>query len=845
MNVKKILLRMGMLFAVFLFVIAAVFFLQEGETDVNITLMKDATLPVIYMSYGEEQFNCLYGYVGEMDSSSIRDTLTPLEPSRNLKIYIQNHGQKITGITYEVRSLDQERLIEKTTVTDFKTVSNREGSITEAVFPIENLIEEDSEYQLTINLATETEPSIRYYTRIYHGMDQVLEKISFVTEFSEKTFDKTEAESLIPYLESGSQGDNTNFAKVNIYSSFNQIAWGNLNPERVSDSQISVKEVNGDITSMQLDYRVKFQNMYGTEECYNVTEFFRTRYTETRTYLLSYERTMEQIFQPVSENISGSRINLGISSDMDVDMKTDSEGKIVCFVKERELWAYDYSSNEMKSIFSFSDKNTDDGRLLLDQHQIKIIEVDKDGNMFFVVYGYMNRGANEGNVGIALYKYTKDINIAEELLFIPYGKSYQYLEQSLGSLFYISEGTSFYFLLEGSLYSVDLKSLEYVEIVSGLKEDCYVTNEKGNILAWQVENELYDSMQIKEIQLDTNREFVISAGTGERIRVIGFIEDDLVYGTAKPEDIYTTVNGRTEFYMSSLYIVDSNNQKAGTYQKENYYFTEAVIDENMITLERYTKNAERSFAPAQEDYITNNTASVGNKLTLSMIATDLKKKELGINLATSVSGSGLKNDVTKEVVTVEGRNLLLEDLSRVPFSYYVYGRGRLLEAENDITGAIALADEEAGVVVDSKGNYIWKRGNQNSTKTLNTVSVVPAEENTIAAALNGMLKYAGAAVDSEELLAEGMSIMEIVDTALVGRGLNLTGCSLRQVLYFVNAGNPVMAKTEAGHYVLVVGYDMYNAVLLDCRTNSTYKIGLEDGTEMFQRAGNEFLSYFS
>ena len=40
---------------------------------------------------------------------------------------------------------------------------------------------------------------------------------------------------------------------------------------------------------------------------------------------------------------------------------------------------------------------------LYDQHAIKIISMDKDGNTTFAVYGYMNRGEHEGEVGAAIY----------------------------------------------------------------------------------------------------------------------------------------------------------------------------------------------------------------------------------------------------------------------------------------------------------------------------------------------------------------------------------------------------------------------------------------------------------
>ena len=82
--------------------------------------------------------------------------------------------------------------------------------------------------------------------------------------------------------------------------------------------------------------------------------------------------------------------------------------------------------------------------------------------------------------------------------------------------------------------------------------------------------------------------------------------------------------------------------------------------------------------------------------------------------------------------------------------------------------------------------------------------------------------------------------MEILNEQTEKGGLDLTGCSLRQVLYFVQTNRAVLGKLR-GEYVLIVGYDPYNAVILDPLTNETYRIGLSDGTIAFEESGNEFI----
>lgn len=838
---KKIVTRIGFMVFIFVLVAGGIFLYQNQKPETDRIQMKEATLPVIYMDYDGISLNCLHGYIGEMDVSSMRDSLTPIKEDRTLVLQIENYENNITKIVYEVRTLDQERLIEKTQVEKEDWVKEKDGI--KVNLQLENLIEPDTEYSFTIRLYTTKQDSISYYTRIISGIDHVKEKVTFITDFCQKTFDKEEAESLIPYLESNAQSDNTNYGKVDIHSSFAQITWGDLSPEKMIEPIPTIKEINGDITSVELSYQVKVKNMYGTEEYCNITEFYRTNYTETRTYLLTYERTMNQLFRSVSENVSASRINLGITPDTAIESMMTEKGEVICFVKERELWAYHAKENEMKCIFSFSEKKENGAWDAWDQHDIKIVQIEEKGNIYFTVFGYMNRGIHEGRVGIALYHYIAEQNMIQEVLFIPYQKSFSYLKKNLGDLFYINNSDNFYFLLEGEVFAVDLASLEYILIVSDLKEDCYVINKKGNILAWQMENDIYQSRRIKEIQLDTNKEFIISAKEGERIRVVGFMENDFVYGTAKEEDIYTTIEGNIECYMSDLTIVDTNSREVGNYQKDTYYFTEASITENIITLTRFQKDENGNFVSTEQDIITNNTAATQKELTLSFIATELKKKELGLNFTTNVGTGSYHTTYTQEVVYVDKKELELIELEGNTYLYYIYGKGKMLDAGNKITEAIQIADEVAGVVIDDTGRYVWIRGGQKNQATLSNISIIPSEENTIANALNGMLKYAGVTIDAAELLNSGKTSMEILNTALEDRGIDLTGCTLKQILYFISEGRPVLARLENNEYVLIIGYDSYNAILLNCRTNEPYKVGLEDGTALFQAAGNRFLSY--
>lgn len=106
---------------------------------------------------------------------------------------------------------------------------------------------------------------------------------------------------------------------------------------------------------------------------------------------------------------------LGIRAE-DVDYKTNEAGNIVTFVQEGELWCYNVQENTLSKVFSFLGYEGVDTRENYGEHEIKTVRIDEAGSVDYIVYGYMNRGIHEGQVGIAIYHYDSVANTNEELV---------------------------------------------------------------------------------------------------------------------------------------------------------------------------------------------------------------------------------------------------------------------------------------------------------------------------------------------------------------------------------------------------------------------------------------------
>ena len=201
-----------------------------------------------------------------------------------------------------------------------------------------------------------------------------------------------------------------------------------------------------------------------------------------------------------------------------------------------------------------------------DHHDTRILSVEDDGDMDFLVYGYMNRGNHEGENGIAGYHYTASENALEERYFIPYSGSYEQLEADLDRLTCQTAGGMLYLYVDHAIYGIDMNSRENMVVADSLAEGTFAVSSDKKRIAWQ-EGTIYESGVLHLMDLETGENREIRAGDGEYVRTLGFVGRDLVYGMARADDIWL-VNGRTEnLPMYSIRIINDQMQEETSYEK--------------------------------------------------------------------------------------------------------------------------------------------------------------------------------------------------------------------------------------------------------------------------------------
>lgn len=837
-GMKKTIIKLSVFiltFIISLIVISKV--MNQGNNNLT-TEMSPAQLPVITMVTDGIAYNQLHGYKEAMDVAFQRDCVTYLGSGREVVFRVDSYGASIDEISIEVRSRDGGRLIENSPV---KELTMKSGQI-EARITLKDLIEPEEEYALVILLRT-GEETVRYYTRIISS-DSLYgaEKLNFVMDFHNKLYDKESARELTKYLESNSQGDNSSYHKVNIHSSFQQITWGELNVTEVTVPVIRMAELTGQTASILLDYIVSTTEER-TTTYYTVEEYYRVRYTTDRMYLLDYERTMTQIPNVEGAMYANDKILLGIV-DENVMFRESEDGNIILFEVAKRLFSYNVTTNKLTVLFSFYDQNNADSRTLYQNHGIKLLDVDEGGNVRFAVYGYMNRGRHEGELGIQIYYYDSTLNTVEEAVYIPSSKSYAILKEEMDQLLYLNRENELYIFLENIVYGVSLNEKTYERIVEIDQDNSMQVSDNHKILVWQMGEDIYHSDTLVVKNLNNKKEQKIQADSGEAIMPLGFMGEDVIYGVARNEDIETDNTGRIFYPMYKVCISNTDGDLLKEYSQENIYVTGCSVENNQITLEQVRRISEESYEEAEQGHITNNLEKTEGKNQLITAVTERYKKFMEIQTTRTIDNKSIKILTPKEVVFEGGRELDLEPQITTA-RYYVYGPYGVEGIFNAPSRAVELASAISGVAVGGKGEIVWRKGTRSVRNQIMAIKEPEMSEgqSSLAVCLDTILKYEGMVRDSQSLLNQGRTAVDILEESLENvQMLDLTGCSLDAVLYYVSQDIPVLATLKNGEAVLLVGYNELQIGIMDPVTG-LYKKGINDTAEWFEENGNCFITF--
>ena len=109
---KKIAIKIGVLSAVFVLTVFLTALLMNSESTDNIGELDEPVLPVVMAEIDGNLVNPMFGYRQQMQVDFCRESLTPVDTTRKVKIAVKPFDQKIQSLSYEIRTSDGSEILE-------------------------------------------------------------------------------------------------------------------------------------------------------------------------------------------------------------------------------------------------------------------------------------------------------------------------------------------------------------------------------------------------------------------------------------------------------------------------------------------------------------------------------------------------------------------------------------------------------------------------------------------------------------------------------------------------------------------------------------------------------------
>lgn len=850
----KVLYRI--LVPIFVFGLAIFYFgsnMQETvfHADKELIEMQNMTLPVVTMLSDGEQMNLMHGYCSNLDVMLMRENITPVTESKTLEIVIDENAYNIKKVNYEIYETVQGAKVEEGSVISLDKRETEDGSGEErkvAKIHLTAEYAENAEYVARLTLISNESKRIYYYTRIkVYNKSNLREKIEFAKMFHSSLLDKGLADSVKRYLETEKGVDETDFSKANIHNSLDFLSYGELAPSVLFEAVPTVTEYTKDMASVMLESYVQIQSETA-EEVYRVIENLRFRYTSTRTYLYNYERTMEAVFDVNNTSLAKSEFKLGITAQTTPNALTNADHTRIAFVENDSLYVYTAADNLLTTAFSFREETTDYIRDCYDKHGIRILDVDTEGAVDFLVYGYMNRGEYEGRVGMILYTYHPFDQSIEERAYFPMNTTYDILKETLGDFAYCNPEEIFYFHIYDTIYTYNLVTGELKVLAEQVSENRMVYSPEKKMIAWQSEAEYGHSDTVHLYDLDAGIMSEIKAENDRIIGLLGLIDTNLVVGKTSIGNVDVAENGVVTAAYDTVEIVDFEGNSYKNYHRDGYYIVSVKTEDNVITLERVVPSTSGSnrFVAAESDHILNQQKTQKQIIGISTRVTERMKKERYLSLPSSVTIAEIpKTEGTMNTVITKNVTVRVNTPEYFRDFYITYAYGNIKTLEKEPGRAIGQADELTGSVIDSSGRVIWSRSAKANSSELKGIKAVTTSNagSSLKACVKMLLAYRS--VDAEIISnyrKEEQLLTVWLQSCLNANVLSLTETDLDEALYFVYKGNPLIAVDSSGEALLISGYDSNSVTAIFPETGKERKISRSEMTRRLGKSGFYYIA---
>ena len=808
--------------------------------------MPNPSYPVLEIGNEISDYNLMMGYRDNIDRSLVRNQVTALDSSKEVHLKLHQYGHDITAIQYVLYQKSPDDPLEKGTLN--KLTDEEDGDIREGTITLTSNLKEGASYYLQMAARLDDDTKIYYYTKIQSAVGyHVEEYFSFAKEFHENLFNEVEGmEANAIFLEPLENSTDNSLELVTINSSVDAVFVGSMEVSEETQPRMRLREINDTYAVVEVDSLLSSQIRSGVIQYYDMKETFKVRYTAERIYLLDYRRTMDARYNHEIIDSSENTISLGIQAQENVDYMSSAEGKKVAFAVQGQLWYYNYQSSDVSRVYSFSSENTGDLRNDPSDHGIKILKFNDDGNMTYLAYGYINRGAHEGQNGIQIMSYDAKSNSSTEIAFLSTSVPYETMRGDVEKFVYLNKNNVFYCILDGDLHQVDLKEKTDKILTSRLVEENLTASVDQSLIAVEASRNVAKNREINLYNLESGKKITFRCKKSQRIRSVGFLTNDFIYGVASADNVARNNGGTVTFPMARLEIKDPSGNQVKTYRKKGYYIMETEIKGNVLQMKLGKKKGSFFKTTSEEDFIRYKEEDTGDQVTLTYKYSTVYRNQLFLKFPNYVYIQ-IEPDLlmTRHSVNGKSSGINLEKSGDQAREYFVYAAGENKATYTSLAEAIRAADKARGNVIDNQEQTLWKCmfPSYAIVAGMDNVTKVSDDWKSLAGCLTMIGAVNGREIDTDKISGAEQSVEELVESCSGYPALNLTGCSTDEILYYISQGSPVLAKYSSSRYVIVMSYNSTKIRYLNPVTGKSIADDRGEVTRKLEKAGNVFYTY--
>lgn len=848
--------------------------------------MENATLPLVYVDYEGRYINCLHGYTTVVDTTMLRDCITPVTDDKKVTFAVDDKNGYAKTYSYELWSISGDSLIENGDLTS----DTEENGYRIFDIDIRMDIKPDTEYMLIFKLDGADGQTVRYYTRIvvndnYHAS----ELLDFVEQFNASTFDyeaNEEGSFIYPYMQAykGQDDDSLSMGHLNLTSSYKELVWSGVNPVRITSIIPQIKEIDVNYAVIELDYVTTAENTDGESDYYSIKEYYRVSYKEPETEddtetatgaedaeasedtgeadnagtisVMNFDRYIDEYFNRTGVDNKNNVYEIGVVLDKKLDYRYSSDNKKIGFVRNGQLWLYNYSENQISMVFGFWMDDVENVRNTYNNYGINMISMDDDGNMIFAVYGYMNRGAHEGKLGISLCSYDAAEQEVTELVFAECNEPYAAMKDEVSRLTYY-DGTNFYFMLGNKVNCINVEEKQLSYYVDHVSLDHVYVSDDMQVMAYDSSDQAADNATLTLVNFTTGQTYTLDAGAGKSLVCYGFKNRDLIYGICNTadsdisidKDSFAKKNLSEKVYSRipsyKLFIVDENGNQIKEYQKDDDYIIDISVEDDLIYMTKGSKKTDR-FRLAEDDFITYKESDDVKRVDITTKTTSGIAK-LYFTVPSNIYLTYIPYlNITKNTVGDRSSDMLITVEDEYA-GYMVYDNLGLTGIYEKAGDAINRATQIAGIVVSKDGEIVYRQSEMQAYNTIAS-SIYHQSSGSVDASLWDCvymtLIYEGVTdLTYEDMKVSGTDPVQVLTELGKYPGADISGISLDLVFGYISNGIPVISRINDGRYVMVVSYNSEAVRYYDPVLDTEVRVSRKEYEAAMSQGNNELYSY--